>query len=474
LAALNDLGYSIEKYDESPGVYYENKGVAILYNVAWKTIVYVNLNKIDNETLVMGQYVHHVDMFCQMSIIRNWTGCAHFGNDARERLNQLTKTEGLLKEITGQGTGGKRKKRGVFNFIGEVSKILFGTMDEDDAKYYNEQIKLFEQNSEDMSTLLKQQLSVVRSSLGAVNNTLADVEYNEHLLKEGISRVTKYMNTLRAETNEKVNLFNAKIEIEGHILRVNNAMTALQRSLDLLIDNVINAQKGVLQPQVISPVTLMEALIKGVSVFPKDTALPFPLSKNSAHLLCRVCDLQVYIKDGILGYVILLPLINRGNFNIYRLIPIPVPLDQTKFLYIDTGKSFLWVDQARQYYFMTDKEWMDSWKILNAMQYVCKQDQPFLSSHLHENCVVELLQPRRSVPPICDKRMVEISSPVWTQLANNEWIYFIPSRESVTILSSGCNDIGNWQVRDKCKLQGLWKIGSISDTFYSRCWQPRL
>ena len=54
-----------------------------------------------------------------MTVIRNWTGCAHFGSDARELLNQLTKTEDLLKEITGQETGGKRKKRGVFNFIGD-------------------------------------------------------------------------------------------------------------------------------------------------------------------------------------------------------------------------------------------------------------------------------------------------------------------------------------------------------------------
>jgi hypothetical protein len=53
---------------------------------------------------------------------------------------------------------------------------MFGTMDEGDAKYYNEQIKLFKQNSENMNTLLKQQLSVVMSSFGAVNNTLADVE----------------------------------------------------------------------------------------------------------------------------------------------------------------------------------------------------------------------------------------------------------------------------------------------------------
>ena len=29
VAALNDLGYSIERYDESAGVYYEYKGVAV-------------------------------------------------------------------------------------------------------------------------------------------------------------------------------------------------------------------------------------------------------------------------------------------------------------------------------------------------------------------------------------------------------------------------------------------------------------
>ena len=434
--------------------------------------MYVDLNKIDNETMVLKQYVKHVDVLCHNTVIRNWTGCARFGNDARECLNHLTKTEGLLKEITGQETGGKRKKRGVFNFIGVLSKILFGTMDDDDAKYYNEQIKLFEQNSEDMNTL-KQQLSVIRSSLGAVNSTLADIEYNENLMKEGINRITKYMNSLKSETNEKMSLFSAKIEVEGHILRVNNAMLTLQRNLDLLIDSEIHAQKGVLQPQIISPVTLMENLIKSVSAFPKHTTLPVPMSKDSAHLLFKLYELQVYIKNGILGYVILLPLVNWGNFNIYRLIPIPVPLDRTKFLYVDTGKSFLWIDQARQYYFMTDEGWRDSCKILNTMQYVCKQNQPLHSSHLYENCMVKLLQPRGSVSRICEKRIVEISNSVWTQLANHEWIYFVPSSESITILCMEkppvdviVSGIGKLGINANCKSYGksaLFQTHSILD-----------
>jgi hypothetical protein len=103
----------------------------------------------------------------------------------------------------GQQTGGKRKKGGIFSFFGELSKIMFGTMDQDDAQYYNEKIKLFEKNSEDMNTLIKQQLCVVKSSLGAVNKPLADVEYNGSILKEGMNRVARYMNTYKSETNEK-------------------------------------------------------------------------------------------------------------------------------------------------------------------------------------------------------------------------------------------------------------------------------
>jgi xylose isomerase len=92
----------------------------------------------------------------------------------------------------------------VFNFIEELGKMFFCRVDEDNVKCYNEQIKLFEQNLENMNTLLKQQLSIVRSSLGAVNHTFADVEYNEGLLKEGTNRVSMYTLTLKSETNEKL------------------------------------------------------------------------------------------------------------------------------------------------------------------------------------------------------------------------------------------------------------------------------
>jgi hypothetical protein len=368
-AVLNELGYSLEKYDESPGVYYENKGVANLYSVEWRPIVYVELGKINNEVIALRRYLHHIDVLCHTEFVRNWAGCINYNKDANDKLRQLTETEQLLKQITvSQAVAGKAKwrKRGVSNFMGELSKILFGTMDEADARYYNEQIKLFEQNAEDTTILMKQQLYIVKSSLGAVNNTLSDLEYNERLLQEGIRIITGHMDALKTETQKIADIFGAKVEVEGHILRVNNAMSTLQRKLDLLIDSVGDAKKGVLQPQIISPCSLLEALIKSVPALPRDVIFPFPLSKDSAYLVLKVCNFHVYVSNGVLVYVIHVPLVNRGQFDIYKLISIPMPLDQVRFLYLGTSNSFSWIDNAREYYFMTDRYWLDTCKELGV------------------------------------------------------------------------------------------------------------
>jgi hypothetical protein len=95
----------------------------------------------------------------------------------------------------------KEKEGSVYLYSGTVKYCLEQSMK---MMRSTELTKLnYLQNSEDMNTSLKQQLYVVRSSLGAVNNTLADAKYNESLVKEETNRVTKYMNTLKSENNEK-------------------------------------------------------------------------------------------------------------------------------------------------------------------------------------------------------------------------------------------------------------------------------
>jgi uncharacterized phage infection (PIP) family protein YhgE len=153
-------------------------------------------------------------------------------------------------------------------------------MDDEDARYYNEQIKHFEENSDDLTKLLKQQLIVVKSSLGSVNNTLTDLEYNQEKVKKGLTQIKGYVEAATTENREKLNMVAAKIIVESHIARVREAIGTLQRNLDILLQSIPSVRKGILEPQVVSPKLILDVLIQSMPSFPKATS-PFSLSKNS-------------------------------------------------------------------------------------------------------------------------------------------------------------------------------------------------
>ena len=71
----------------------------------------------------------------------------------------------------------------------------------------------------------------------------------------------------------------------------------------------------------------------------------------------QLSNVRVYTYREWLGYVISVPLVHKRTFTMLRMIPIPVPVDQEHFLYIDMRESLLCLDQTKQYYFtMTDDE----------------------------------------------------------------------------------------------------------------------
>ena len=67
-------------------------------------------------------------------------------NSIRQNDRQLKEVNGLklsLRQLT-QDSVSRRKKRGVFNLVGEISKILFGTMGNHDANYYADKVSQLE------------------------------------------------------------------------------------------------------------------------------------------------------------------------------------------------------------------------------------------------------------------------------------------------------------------------------------------
>ena len=151
-------------------------------------------------------------------------------------------------------------------------------------------------------------------------------------------------------------------------------------------------------------------------------------------------------------------LVHKRTFTILKMVPLPVPINQEHFLYIDVRDSVLCLDRAKQYYFTMTENKLPKCKLVEPGHYVCTHQHTLLSTRTTESCTVTVLQKRDSLPSVCDTRLVRLCNTVWTQLANNSWIYFAPHPDIMTILCYDKNPadihlkgVGKLQVRPGCK-----------------------
>ena len=431
--ATGERGYELNAYQETPGVYFEDLGHVTLSTTTWTIVVYVPVQMTGSEIISLQQYAQYIDSTCAKLTVKRWTTCSYFSETMDSKLRQIRNTQKLLFDIVQESEKDKRQRRGLFNFVGKVSKSLFGTMDDDDAQFYHDHIEHLEQGSVTLTQLLKEQLIVVKSTLGTINESLTDVEYNEQKMREGLTALQSHVTTFGTQVENATHLLSLKITLEDHIVRALDAAQTTLRNFDILVVRIAIAQKGTLAPRVMSPSMLLDALRNSSSLFPRDTTLPFPLSKDYIHVAYPLCEVRVYIYEQRIGYVISVPLVHKGTFNVLKVIPIPVRIDPEKFAYIDVGESVLCIDQAKQYYFSMTESQLAECKVMKPGQYVCKHQRTLLSVAAVQSCAVMMLQRKDTLPPICDTGVVRLSHTMWTQLRNNTWIYFAPHPDTLTI-----------------------------------------
>jgi hypothetical protein len=68
----------MEKYDESPRIFYENKGQVNLKNTERKVVGYLYLNRISKQSNGIDQYMKHVNQLYQEIEVQNLTDFRHF------------------------------------------------------------------------------------------------------------------------------------------------------------------------------------------------------------------------------------------------------------------------------------------------------------------------------------------------------------------------------------------------------------
>ncbi|KAF9797657.1 hypothetical protein SFRURICE_017852 [Spodoptera frugiperda] len=186
---------------------------------------------------------------------------------------------------------------------------------------------------------------------------------------------------------------------------------------------ILFAKLNVLHPTVLSPHQLYSELDKHRNDLPGHYELPIPLTLQNIHSLIDVSQLACFFHLNRVIIVVKIPLVLPQIYDLYRIIPLPVPYDMSKpdtYILIEPTSSYVAITADRMFYSLIAD--IDKCKLISDKCYVCVLTNVF-SAIANPTCETTLLSDViNKLPDICVTKLIR-SIDLFHKLTFNRWIF---------------------------------------------------
>jgi len=126
-------------------------------------------------------------------------------------------------------------------------------------------------------SLSKEQVTVVKSTLRCLNSTLLAVSENDRILSEGLDEMAKHISAHDSGTEEMFTETSMLRAVNEHNMQLERALGECTREYNILMDAILNSQKLILQPHVITPSQIVKQMKLSQADIASELTLPIPL-----------------------------------------------------------------------------------------------------------------------------------------------------------------------------------------------------
>lgn len=455
----------MEEFKNQTLMYCENSGSIRVTGASWEIITYVPLKNYDDRHDKLYGEIDIMTNHCK----ENLTGyeiCARFDNILKTMFKEISVQREQMYESIGRyikinrgevTTRSYRKRRGLINIIGTGMKTLFGVCDNDCANEATQEIEKIEKTNERMIHILKNQTTVVKSAITGISG--ASIEINK-LYKE----LSEKQSTLRDKVKELVNV---TITLETLMLtdRIHSIFTALitQYAYETTtISAIITAARtGVLHPSLITPRELANHLTQIKLKLPINLNLPMGTDPSEIYELSKITKMAVFYSENNIAFVIRIPLVTELELTLYKILPIPHPIeietngaiDKKHSIIIKPEFQYVGITKNRkQYTTFTETQLLQCTE--TELFTICPEFQPIQHESNKQPCEISLFKNPDTLPSSCETGIVVLSKNIFHKLKYvNVWIY-TTNGETLTITCQGITE----PYIVKLKKQGLIKL----------------
>lgn len=299
-----------------------------------------------------------------------------------------------------------RPKRGLFNALGSVIKFITGNLDYGDAEKYDKIINSLRNDNSNFKRIA----SIILNSTDEFQSALLTLQENQQTLESSFKSL--FNTTAPPDILQKVAILSTAI----------SSLSTLSSLFETIETAITFAKLNVLHNSILDPTVLLQHLTSISSHVP-GYYLPIEPSLSNIVTLEKVFKTIAFSKLNLLTFVVRIPLVERINFTLYKVLPAPVPRNSSFFLIFPT-KDYLLL--GNELYGLLDS----ACPLIQPHTYLCDTALSQISTSTAP-CEVSLLQNLPSHPN-CHPSSVKVSKNIITPVSPGKWIVTMPQPTPIT------------------------------------------
>ncbi|KAJ4430510.1 hypothetical protein ANN_19098 [Periplaneta americana] len=173
------------------GLYFDHVNDVWFTPYSWDVITYIDLKPVQHLYDTLQKGITRLEQECKAIKDFTWfhkTDCEQGLTDIRSRKFGVQRLKATLDEIIGPNQ--QRRKRSMSGFVGEIFRILFGTATEAEIETYKRKMDQMQAEQLKFLQLNSDKLTILKSSLISINETVTEVTLNEKEIIKNFETVT--------------------------------------------------------------------------------------------------------------------------------------------------------------------------------------------------------------------------------------------------------------------------------------------
>lgn len=404
----------------------EQLGTLRSYHTTWTLVTYIDTHGLSTRRLQLQENLGATRKYCRTLGPK----CLIDGQllTVQTRLDAIENSETILEElIPSRNFTNNRRKRAPLEFIGKINKILFGTMDVDDAERIATQIETLGNNTIELTEIVQNQTHIIKSGFEIAQKQIKSLA---EILKIEELKINQELISL----GEEIHIIKYNQKALQFITQIEENLTELEIDIETLISAILFAKTGQIHPQLLTSKKILNSA-EAIARASPNTEFPIQMDAKQIPNLMTLIKLSIFHNGEKLIYVIKIPLLDLSSYKLYQ--HLSVPMRQTtaisRFAFIKPSIQYTAISNDFENYFNLNT--LNECKFIISY-YICDQVNPVQNINNDAECEVQLItNPQFNDLDICDIRLKTIRQTYWTRIRNsNAWLYAAPKIENLYVI----------------------------------------